>query len=101
MGTVVEQASTSSDEDTRRVEHFALDGAHDLAVAEEAYEDLMAQVTQPEQTLKAVDRRQRLRDQIDRESKEGRKRVTKMKRFVRRSSRSTTPKLSSMEELCT
>ena len=66
----------SSDEDVSKVEHFSLDGAHDLAVAEEAYEDLMSQVEQLEQTLKAVDRRQRLHEQIEREAREGAKLMT-------------------------
>lgn len=44
----------SSDEDMNKVEHLHLDGAQDLAVAEEAYDSLMAQVEQLEETLEAA-----------------------------------------------
>ena len=59
-----------SDEENMKTEHFSLDGAQDLAIAEEAYEHLMSQINQLEETLKAADRRQRLRDQIEKEKKE-------------------------------
>eukprot|EP00434_Breviolum_minutum_P028248 symbB.v1.2.024989.t1/scaffold2394.1/size82379/5 len=51
-------------------EVFQLDGEMDLHVAEEAYEDLMQQIGDLEKTLKAVDRRMRLREEITQEKKE-------------------------------
>ena len=73
---VMELPPFPSDDEAMQLEHesetrhFQLDGPNDLLVAEEAYENLVTQMDHLEATLEAVDRRERLREQIERERKE-------------------------------
>ncbi len=65
-----DEEGMSMEEKKRGPEVFQLDGEKDLHLAEEAYEDLMQQIGSLEQTLKAVDRRMRLREEIEKEKVE-------------------------------